>query len=143
MRSSSLKGSFHLGLDGCGRVVDGGLAIQADGYPPYNLERWPARGDGPATLRLVFAVAGFAPDQLDVSVTERHLLVRGEQKAEGECRQFLHRGIAARRFQRAFLLADGLEVVSADVCDGLLSVVVSRRDPLTATRTIKIEARGM
>ncbi len=141
MRSVPLKGSFRLGFDGCGRVTEGGFAVQSDGYPPYNLERWPSANDGAEMLRLVFAVAGFASDQLDVSVTERHLLIRGEQKTEGECRHFLHRGIAARRFQRAFLLADGLEVVSADLCDGLLSIDISRRESDTITRTIRIEAR--
>lgn len=142
MRLTPQKNSFRLDFDGCGRLVEGGTTVQGEGYPPYNLERHPAQAGRPESLRLVFAVAGFASDQLDVSVTERHLLIRGEQKTEGECRNFLHRGIAARRFQRAFLLADGLEVVSADLSDGLLSVEISRRDPVTTVRTIKIGARG-
>lgn len=141
MRPSPLKGSFRLDFEGCGRVVEGGPALQGEGYPPYNLERRPGEDGRPEMLRLILAVAGFASDQLDVFVTERHLMIRGEQKIDGECRQFLHRGIAARRFQRAFLLADGLEVVGADLGDGLLSVDISRRDPDIAVRTIKIEAR--
>ena len=137
MRVTTVKVPFRLGLDGFGREV----GASSDGYPPYNLERLPRMCGGPERLRLVFAVAGFAPDQLDVSVTDRHLVVRGEQKNDGDARQFLHRGIAARRFQRTFVLADGLDVTAADLADGILTIDLSCRDICTGTTTINITAR--
>lgn len=92
-------------------------------------------------LRITLAVAGFTRDQLDVMLEESQLVVRGRQVDERE-RHFLHRGIAARQFQRAFLLADGMEVLGADLANGLLSIDLVRPEPDRIVRKIDIGARG-
>src|SRR5260221_14068428 len=92
-----------LGFDHFERVLDRVTKAQGDGYPPYNVEQ-----TGEQSLRLTLAVAGFSLDDLHVIVEDNQLIVRGKQKDEGE-RVYLHRGIAARQFQRAFLFADGIE----------------------------------
>ena len=105
-RVPSLSSPFLLGFDEIERALDR-VAKGADGYPPYNIERV-ARDDGcPERLRITLAVAGFTRDQLDVTVEESQLLIRGRQQ-DDKTRQYLHRGIAARQFQRTFVLADGM-----------------------------------
>ena len=141
MRSTKIRSAFCLGLDGFRHPVEGRVASCGEGYPPYNVESLQPTSERPAILRLIFAVAGFAPHQLDVFVTDRHLVIKGEQKGACDDRQFLHRGIAARRFERAFLLDDGLEVLGADLTDGLLSIELSRRAESEASATIRIGAR--
>ena len=111
-----------------------------DGYPPYNIERLPkteARGE---IIRITLAVAGFTRDQLDVSVEESQLVIRGRQE-DDKSRQFLHRGIAARQFQRAFVLAEGIEILGAELKDGLLSIDLARPEPERVVRRISIDAR--
>ena len=135
-RIPSLSSPFLLGFDEIERALDR-VAKAADGYPPYNIERM-AREDGqPERLRITLAVAGFARHELDVTIEESQLVIRGRQNDE-QTRQYLHRGIAARQFQRTFVLADGMEVLGADLKNGLLSIDLARPEPERVVRTIAI-----
>ena len=138
-RVPSLSSPFLLGFDEIERALDRVAKSAADGYPPYNIERLPREGDLPERLRITLAVAGFTREALEVTLEESQLVIRGRQ-AEGE-REFLHRGIAARAFQRAFLLADGMEVLGADLRNGLLTIELARPDPQRVVRRIEIGAR--
>ena len=135
-RVPSLSSPFLLGFDEIERVLDR-VSKAADGYPPYNIERIPRENGMPERLRITLAVAGFTRDQLDVTVEESQLLIRGRQQEE-KPRQYLHRGIAARQFQRTFVLADGMEVLGADLKNGLLSVDLARPEPERIVKTISI-----
>ncbi len=135
-RVPSLSSPFLLGFDEIERVLDR-VAKGADGYPPYNIERLPREDNNPERLRITLAVAGFTRDQLDVSVEESQLVIRGRQQ-DDKTRQNLHRGIAARQFQRTFVLADGMEVMGADLKHGLLSVDLVRPQPERVVRSIAI-----
>jgi HSP20 family molecular chaperone IbpA len=135
-RVPSLSSPFLLGFDEIERALDR-VTRTSDGYPPYNIERI-ARDDGaPDRLRITVAVAGFTRDQLDVSVEERQLVIRGRQH-DDKTRQYIHRGIAARQFQRTFVLADGMEVMGADLQNGLLCIDLVRPDAERGARTIAI-----
>ena len=135
-RVPSLSSPFLLGFDEIERALDR-VAKAADGYPPYNIERM-AREDGrPERLRITLAVAGFARDELDVTIEESQLVIRGRQNDE-QTRQYLHRGIAARQFQRTFVLADGMEVLGADLKNGLLAIDLARPEPERVVKTIAI-----
>ena len=129
-RVSSLSSPFLLGFDEIERALDR-VSKAADGYPPYNIERIACADGQPERLRITLAVAGFTREQLDVTVEESQLLIRGRQQ-EDKTRQYLHRGIAARQFQRTFLLADGMEVLGADLSNGLLSIDLARPEPARA-----------
>ena len=122
-----------LGFDHFERVLDRVTKAQGDGYPPYNVEQ-----TGEHSLRLTLAVAGFALDDLGVAVEDNQLIVRGRQKDEGE-RIYLHRGIAARQFQRAFVLAEGIEVQGAALDNGLLHIDLVRPQPESRVRKIEIK----
>ena len=121
-----------LGFDHFERMLDRVSKAQADGYPPYNVEQ-----TGEHSLRLTLAVAGFGRDDLAIQVEDNQLVVRGKQREEGE-RVYLHRGIAARQFQRAFVLAEGIEVTGAALDNGLLHIDLKRRVPESRVRTIDI-----
>jgi HSP20 family molecular chaperone IbpA len=135
-RVPSLSSPFLLGFDEIERALDR-VAKAADGYPPYNIERIPREDGYPERLRITLAVAGFTRDQLDISIEESQLLIRGRQQ-DDKARQFLHRGIAARQFQRTFVLADGMEVLGADLKNGLLSIDLARPNPERVIKNIKI-----
>jgi HSP20 family molecular chaperone IbpA len=135
-RIPSLSSPFLLGFEEIERVLDR-VAKGSDGYPPYNIERLPRDGQNPDRLRITLAVAGFTRDQLDVSTEESQLVIRGRQQ-EDKARQYLHRGIAARQFQRTFVLADGMEVLGADLKNGLLSIDLVRPEPERLIKTITI-----
>ena len=135
-RVPSLSSPFLLGFDEIERVLDR-VTKGADGYPPYNIERLARDGDNPERLRITLAVAGFTREQLDVTVEESQLVIRGRQQ-DDKGRQYLHRGIAARQFQRTFVLADGMEVLGADLRNGLLSVDLVRPQPERIVKTIAI-----
>jgi HSP20 family molecular chaperone IbpA len=135
-RVPSLSSPFLLGFDEIERALDR-VAKAADGYPPYNIERIPREDSYPERLRITLAVAGFTRDQLDVSIEESQLVIRGRQQ-DDKARQFLHRGIAARQFQRTFVLADGMEVLGADLKNGLLSIDLARPIPERVIKSIKI-----
>jgi HSP20 family molecular chaperone IbpA len=138
-RVPSLSSPFLLGFDEIERALDR-VAKAADGYPPYNIERV-CRDDGaPERLRITLAVAGFTRDQLDVTVEENQLVIRGRQ-VDDQPRQYLHRGIAARQFQRTFVLADGMEVLGADLKNGLLSIDLARPEAERVIKTISIDAQ--
>ena len=139
-RVPTLNSPFLLGFDTIERALDRVSRSGADGYPPYNIERLAAEDGMPDRLRITLAVAGFTRDQLDVTTEENQLLIRGRQVDDRE-RQYLHRGIAARQFQRTFLLADGMKVLGADLSNGLLSVDLARPEPEKQVRRIDILAR--
>jgi HSP20 family molecular chaperone IbpA len=122
---TTLSTSLLVGINGLGRAIERAASKGGDGYPPYNIERLTGTGQRGEILRIVLAVAGFGPDDLEVEVADNRLVVRGRQADEQE-RTYLHRGIAARRFQRSFVLGDGLEVVAADLDNGLLSIDMAR-----------------
>jgi len=135
-RVPSLSSPFLIGFEQIERALDR-VAKAADGYPPYNIERLAADGRDPERLRITLAVAGFTLDQLEVTVEEKELVIRGRQQ-EDKARQFLHRGIAARQFQRTFVLADGMEVLGADLKNGLLAIDLARPEPERVLKTINI-----
>ena len=135
-RVPSLSSPFLLGFEEIERVRDR-VAKGADGYPPYNIERLARDANNPDRLRITLAVAGFTRDQLDVSIEESQLVIRGRQQ-DDKSRQYLHRGIAARQFQRTFVLAEGMEVLGADLKNGLLSIDLIRPEPERVIKTIAI-----
>ena len=137
-RVPSLSSPFLLGFDEIERILDR-VSKGSDGYPPYNIERLPRDAQNPERLRITLAVAGFTRDQLDVSIEESQLVIRGRQQ-DDKSRQFLHRGIAARQFQRTFVLADGMEVMGADLRNGLLSIDLVRPQPERIVKSIAINA---
>jgi HSP20 family molecular chaperone IbpA len=136
-RVPSLSSPFLLGFDEIERALDR-VAKGSDGYPPYNIERLARDGQNPERLRITLAVAGFTRDQLDVSIEESQLVIRGRQVDDNKSRQYLHRGIAARQFQRTFVLADGMEVLGADLKSGLLSIDLVRPQAERIVKTISI-----
>jgi HSP20 family molecular chaperone IbpA len=138
-RVPSLSSPFLLGFDEIERLLDR-VAKGADGYPPYNIERLARDEQNPERLRITLAVAGFTREQLDVCIEENQLVIRGRQQ-DDKSRQYLHRGIAARQFQRTFVLADGMEVQGADLKNGLLSIDLVRPQAERIVRTISINAQ--
>ncbi len=141
-RVPSLSSPFLLGFGEIERALDR-ASKAGDGYPPYNIERLAGDARHPERLRITLAVAGFTPDQLEITIEENQLVIRGRQ-AEEKARDYLHRGIAARQFQRTFVLAEGMQVLSADLEHGLLSIDLVRPEPERVVRTIAInsDARG-
>ena len=136
-RVSVFSSPYLLGFDGLERLLDRASKTPGDGYPPYNIERLD-RVDGEAErLRITLAVAGFNRDELDVTVEENQLSIRGRQK-DDEARAYLHRGIAARQFARTFVLAGGLEVRAARLDNGLLEINLERPEPKRLVRRIEI-----
>jgi len=125
---------FLLGFDQIERVLDRVAKTAGDGYPPYNIEQV-----GEDLLRITLAVAGFAKEDLDVIVEDSQLIISGEQSDEAE-RQFIHRGIAARRFRRAFVLADSIEISGAALVNGLLNIDLARPKPQVSVKHIEIDA---
>jgi len=135
-RVPTLNSPYLLGFDGIERLIDRVSRSSGEGYPPYNIER--VRAEGEATrLRITLAVAGFTRDELDVTLEENQLAIRGRQ-ADDPDREYLHRGIAARQFQRTFVLADGMEVTGASMENGLLTIDLARPEPERVVRTIEI-----
>ncbi len=124
---------FLLGFDQLERLVER-TAKSDNGYPPYNIEQTSENG-----FRITLAVAGFAEEDLSITVEDRQLVVRGRQADDSGDRVFLHRGIASRQFQRTFLLAEGVDVAGATIANGLLHVDLARAVPDTIVQTIKIE----
>lgn len=139
-RGQALRARFVLHIHGLERAPDAGTAAP-DNYPPYDLVRLRGpEGDG---LVLVLAVAGFAPERLEIIVAGDQLSISGEGTGDGDPSRFLYRGIAARRFRRAFRLAPGLEVVSAELDRGLLSILLATRPTDRVDRTIAIGPRSL
>ena len=138
-RIPSLSSPFLLGFEEIERALDR-VAKAADGYPPYNIERLARDGDQPERLRITLAVAGFSRGELEITVEENELRIGGRQNEADQNRVFIHRGIAARQFQRTFLLADGMQVASAELRDGLLLIDLERPEVTKAVRRINITA---
>jgi HSP20 family molecular chaperone IbpA len=136
----TLNSPFLLGFDEIEQALDRVTRTASDGYPPYNIERIVKQGDEPEKLRITLAVAGFTREQLDITVEEKQLVIRGRQQDDKQ-RHYLHRGIAARQFQRVFVLADGMQVIGADLTNGLLSVDLVRPEPERAIKKIEISVR--
>lgn len=127
---------YLLGFENLDRLVERTAKSGSDGYPPYNIEQ---RGD--ASYRITLALAGFAEEDLAITLENNQLVIRGRQSDEGEGRTFLHRGIAARQFQRSFVLADGVEVTGAGLEHGLLHIDLARLVPESVVRTIAINGK--
>jgi HSP20 family molecular chaperone IbpA len=129
----SLFGSpLFLGFDHLEQMLDR-VAKSADGYPPYNIEQI-----GDNRLRITLAVAGFAMEDLQITQEDNQLVIRGRQREDTDGRIFIHRGIAARQFQRAFVLAEGIDVEGAWLDNGLLHVDLRRPQPEVRVKTIEI-----
>jgi HSP20 family molecular chaperone IbpA len=124
---------FLLGFDQLERLVERTAKAGTEGYPPYNIEQSSEHG-----FRITLAVAGFREDDLAITVEDRQLVIRGRQSEDQGDRVFLHRGIAARAFQRSFVLAEGVEVAGAVLEHGLLHVDLKRSVPETVVQTIRI-----
>lgn len=128
---------FLLGFDQLERLVERTVKSGNDGYPPYNIEQ-----HGDTAYRITLAVAGFAETDLSITEEDRQLVIRGRQSDEDAERIFLHRGIAARQFQRSFVLADGVEVTGATMEHGLLHIDLHRLQPDSVVRKIEISNSG-
>ena len=124
---------FLLGFDQLERLVERTAKADLGGYPPFNIEQ-----TSEETFRITLAVAGFSEDELSITVEERQLLVRGKQSEDNSGRVFLHQGIAARQFQRSFVMADGVEIAGATMENGLLHIDLKRLQLDKVVRTIKI-----
>jgi HSP20 family molecular chaperone IbpA len=124
---------FLLGFDQLERLVERTAKTGNEGYPPYNIEQ-----SGENAYRITLAVAGFAEDDLSITLEDRQLMIRGRQRDEADGRVFLHRGIAARQFQRSFVLAEGVEVGAATLENGLLHVDLLRQAPEAVVQNIRI-----
>lgn len=136
-RMTPFASPLLLGFDTMEKTLER-LAKANDGYPPYNIERLrPSVNGEPERLRITLAVAGFSEDDLDVTIEENQLIIRGRQVETGE-REYLYRGIAARQFQRMFVLADGMQVSGAGLRNGLLAVDLIRPEPERMVRKINI-----
>jgi len=142
-RLSLLSSPLLLGFEEMERLID--RVGKGEGYPPYNIERISAGGAGNGDalpepvdrLRITLAVAGFRRDQLEITLEDNQLVIRGRQE-DDKTRDYIHRGIAARQFNRSFVLAEGIEVKSADLSDGLLSIDLVRREPDRLIRKVEI-----
>ena len=133
-RLGAFNSPLLLGFEHFERILDQAAKVSGEGYPPYNIEQ-----TGDNRLRITLAVAGFTEDDLSVTVEDNQLVIRGKQRDDGTERVFLHRGIAARQFQRAFVLAEGIEIVRASLDNGLLNIDLERHVPEPEVRTIRIE----
>ncbi len=128
---------FLLGFDQLERLVERTAKSGNDGYPPYNIEQRDEH-----SYRITLAVAGFAEGDLSITVEDRQLVIRGRQSDDADGRVFLHRGIAARQFQRSFVLAEGVDVEGAAMEHGLLHVDLRRSAPENIVQTIQINTGG-
>lgn len=139
-RMSLLSSPLLLGFDEMERLIDR-VGKGADGYPPYNIEKIPSPDDetlpGAELLRITLAVAGFKREQLEITLEDKQLVIRGRQE-DDKSREYIHRGIAARQFGKTFVLADGIEVKSAELSNGLLCIDLVRREPDRLVRRIEI-----
>jgi len=138
-RMTPFSSPLLLGFDAMEKTLER-LAKTGDTYPPYNIERLNASDGKSERLRITLAVAGFAESDLDVTTEENQLIVRGRQTDDTE-REFLHRGIAARQFQRCFVLADGMRVIAAELKNGLLSIDLDRPESERLVRKINISVK--
>ena len=134
-RLTGFNSPLLLGFDHFERLLDQASKMSADGYPPYNIEQ-----TGESSLRITLAVAGFSVDDLSVTIEDNQLIVRGRNNDDDGDRIFLHRGIAARQFQRSFVLAEGIEVKGSTTDNGLLHVDLEREVQEPEVRTVQIKS---
>jgi HSP20 family molecular chaperone IbpA len=138
-RMTPFSSPLLLGFDAVERTLER-LSKNGDSYPPYNIERLRGVEGAADRLRITLAVAGFCDNDLEVSTEENQLIVRGRQNDDTD-RDYLHRGIAARQFQRTFVLADGMRVASAELKNGLLAIDLERPEPERLVRKINISVK--
>ena len=134
-RMTAFNSPLLLGFEHLEQILDRASRTSAEGYPPYNIEQTSDNG-----LRITLAVAGFSMNDLSVTIEDNQLMIRGRQVEESD-RVYIHRGIAARQFQRSFVLAEGIDVAGADMDNGLLHVDLERIVPEPEVRTIHISDR--
>ena len=134
-RMTAFNSPLLLGFEHLEQILDRASRTSAEGYPPYNIEQTSDNG-----LRITLAVAGFSMNDLSVTIEDNQLIIRGRQ-VEDSGRVYIHRGIAARQFQRSFVLAEGIDVVGADMDNGLLHVDLERIVQEPEVRTIHISER--
>jgi HSP20 family molecular chaperone IbpA len=134
MTTRMFTSPLFLGFDHLEQMLERAAKTSSDGYPPYNIEQI-----GPTQLRITLAVAGFTMDDLQITQEDNQLAIRGRQTDDSQGRVFIHRGIAARQFQRAFVLAEGIEVKGAWLDSGLLHIDLVRPRPEPRVKTIPIE----
>lgn len=139
-RMTAFSNPLLLGFEQVEELLDQIAKSAGDGYPPYNIERLPSDGHA-ERLKITLAVAGFEASDLEVEIEAATLTIRGAQ-ADDPGREYLHRGIAARRFERKFVLADGIEIAGAELADGLLSIDLVREFPKRAARQVEITDRN-
>ncbi len=132
-----LSSPMMLGFEEIERQIERAGKGPGDAYPPYNIERISRASGKQELLRITLAVAGFTREQLEITLEDSQLMVRGRQKDDG-AHEFLYRGIAARQFQKTFVLAEGIEVMQADLDNGLLTIDLVRHEPERLTRRIDI-----
>jgi HSP20 family molecular chaperone IbpA len=135
-RISVFSSPLLLGFDDVERLLERAAKTSGEGYPPYNIERLPT--DGTEILRITIAVAGFARQDLEITIEDNQLNIKGRTQDEGP-KEFLHRGIAGRQFHRAFVLADGMDVIDAALVNGLLVINLKRPEPTSIVRRIEIK----
>lgn len=141
-RAIAFNSPFLVGFEPLERLLERTVKAAGDGYPPYNIEELPGGSGGPEDgLAITVAVAGFTAGELSVTIEDRQLLIRGKQ-SEPNGKTFLHRGIAARQFLRGFVLADGIEVASAALENGLLKIILTRPQVQPRIRVVEIETGG-
>jgi len=133
MNRTLLTSPLLLGFDHIERLLE--RNAKAESYPPYNIEH-----TSEERLKITLAVAGFAAEDLSVTVDDNQLIVRGRLNGNGEEKTFLHRGIATRQFQRSFVLADGIDVLGAELTHGLLTIELERPRAENAVKTIPIRS---
>ena len=139
-RVTTFTSPLMLGFDEIERILERAAKSGNDGYPPYNIERLQAEDKNNVDLlRITLAVAGFKDDELDVSVEENQLTIRGKQ-VEDKKKNYLYRGIASRQFQKVFVLAEGIEVNEASLENGMLMVDLIRLQPERIVRKISIKS---
>lgn len=136
-RLSVFDSPLFLGFDHFEKTFDRLRKTASEGYPPYNIEQIGDEG-----LRITLAVAGFTMDNLDIELDNNQLIIRGQQTDDGT-RLYLHRGIAARQFQRSFVLADGIVVSGASLDNGLLHIDMKRVQPESTARKIPIDGKSL
>lgn len=132
---SMFSSPLLLGFDDLERLLERALKTSGEGYPPYNIERLT---EGSEVLRISLAVAGFRRQELEITIEDNQLNIRGRIKDDGP-RDYLHRGIAGRQFARAFVLADGMDVIDATLVNGLLIINLRRPEPSSVIRRIEIK----
>ena len=133
MTTRMFTSPLFLGFDHLEQILERASKTSSDGYPPYNIEQI-----SPTGLRITLAVAGFMMDDLQITQEDNQLVIRGRQADDSQGRVFLHRGIAARQFQRSFVLAEGIDVNGAWLDNGLLHIDLAKPQPEVRVKTIPI-----